>query len=113
MVIHSLSLMRSINFCPSCPQTSFAICCGVEHWGWGVLHQVSLASGTCEGGGLLHDGHVEYDQGGVRVVSHQCPVVFISFGIPSLEVVSVFDGGPIDAMYLGCEFLLAKLHMTS
>ena len=38
--------------------------------------------------GLLHDGHVdlEYDQGGVQVVNHRCPMDSISFGIPpSLE----------------------------
>ena len=37
--------------------------------------------------GLLHDGHVEleYDQRGVRVVNHRCPMDPISFGIPSLE----------------------------
>ena len=37
--------------------------------------------------GLLHNGRVEleYDQGGVRVVNHRCPMDSISFGIPSLE----------------------------
>ena len=40
MVIPSACLLWSITFCPSCPQTSFAICCGVEHWGQGVQHQV-------------------------------------------------------------------------
>ena len=33
MVIHSACLFWSITFCPSCPQTSFAMCYGVEHWG--------------------------------------------------------------------------------
>ena len=37
--------------------------------------------------GLLHNGHVELecDQGGVRAVNHRCPMISISFGIPSLE----------------------------
>ena len=72
MVIHSTCLLWSINFCPSCPQTSFDICYGVEHWGQGVLHQVYWASTSREGGWPLHDGHVEleYDQGGVQAVNH-------------------------------------------
>ena len=47
-----------ITFCPSCPQTSFAICSRVEHWGQGVLHQVYLASGTHEGGWHLYRNHL-------------------------------------------------------
>ena len=37
--------------------------------------------------GLLHNGHVEleYDQGGVQVVNHRCPMDSFSFGIPSLK----------------------------
>ena len=50
MVIHLACLLWSITFCTLGPHTSFAICCGVEHWGQGVLHQVYLASGTRKGG---------------------------------------------------------------
>jgi hypothetical protein len=85
MVIHSACLLWSITFWPSCPQTSFAICYGVEHWGRGVLHQVYLASGTREGGWPFAHGHVEYDQGGMRAVNHRCSMDSIFFGIPSLE----------------------------
>ena len=44
MVIHSAYLLWSISFCPSCPQTSFAICYGVEYWGHSVLYKVSTQS---------------------------------------------------------------------
>ena len=76
MVIHLVRLPRSISFCPLCPQTSFANCHGVDH-GDRVFYTRSArlrvpAKVVC----LLHDGHVEleYDQGGVRVVNHRCPM---------------------------------------
>ena len=87
-VIHSVCLLRSISFCPLCPRTSFAICYGVEHWGQGAPHtRPTRLRVPVKVVGLLHDGHVEleYDQGGVRVVNHRCPMDSISFGIPNLE----------------------------
>ena len=40
MVIHLVCLLWRISFCPTCPETCFAIAYGVEHWGQGVLHKV-------------------------------------------------------------------------
>ena len=38
---------------PLCPQTAFATCYGVDHWGQGVLHQVKWALSSCEGFWLI------------------------------------------------------------
>ena len=41
---------------PSCPQTSFATCFGVDNWGSSVLHQVNRASSAHS-----HEGYMELE----------------------------------------------------
>ena len=59
--------------------------------------------------GLLHDGHVklEYDQGGVRVINHQCSISFSFFSLespppsPSIPAIDVPPENPLDPLVDG------------
>ena len=122
MVMHSACLLRSITFCPSRVLTPVLLF-GME---LSIFDRLFYTRSTglrvpAKVVGLLHDGHVEmeYDQGGVRVVNHQCPMDSISFGIPNLEspppspsipALDVPPELPLDPLLMEAPFAVAPQH---